>query len=153
MNSSPENQEQRLERLIGKTLRELPPRRAPGTLEHRVLAAIEHRAALPWWRKSYLHWPLAVRCAFLIASGGVAQAVLMMLGDFKIASVIAVFAPQLARLQVFADLAISLVDFCRAVVQSIPPLWLYGGLAGICVLYATLFGVGAFAYRTLYARR
>jgi hypothetical protein len=35
-------------------------------------------------------------------------------------------------------------------VHIIPPLWLYGAMALGIVLYVTLFGLGAAAYRTLY---
>lgn len=47
--------EEKLERLIHRTLRDLAPRRAPRTLEARVFAELERRAALPWWRQSYAH--------------------------------------------------------------------------------------------------
>lgn len=39
---------QDLEKLIHQTLRALPDRKAPRSLEHRVLAAIAARQALPW---------------------------------------------------------------------------------------------------------
>ena len=53
-------------------LRNLPDRKAPAGLEARVLAEISRRAALPWWRKSFAHWPVAVRLGFLILSARVA---------------------------------------------------------------------------------
>jgi hypothetical protein len=34
-----------------------------------------------------------------------------------------------------------------SVLHSIPPLWLYGGLALLAFCYATVVGVGATAYR------
>ena len=46
-----------LERFIHQTLRALPDRKAPGTLEARVLAEVERRAAIPWWHKSWSYWP------------------------------------------------------------------------------------------------
>jgi hypothetical protein len=150
MNPSPENHEQRLEQLMRKTLQGLPSRRAPGSLEERVLAELARRAALPWWRKSYIDWPLPARCAFLLVSGGVAKLAIMavvwvMLG-FET-------APLLERFRALADLGDSIIEFCQAVLHSIPPFWIYGGLAVIALMYATLVGVGAFAYRTFHTRR
>jgi hypothetical protein len=56
MKLSPEQ----LEKLIHSNLRALPDRRAPRSLESRVHAAIETRAALPWWKQSFAQWPVAV---------------------------------------------------------------------------------------------
>ena len=61
-----------LEKLIHGTVRDLPPRRAPRTLELRVLAELERRAAQPWWHKSYAHWPSPVRAGFLVFASVVA---------------------------------------------------------------------------------
>ncbi len=44
MNPTPDNEE-KMERLIHRTLRDLPPRRAPNSLERRVLAELDRRAA------------------------------------------------------------------------------------------------------------
>jgi hypothetical protein len=49
MSPNPENNERKLERLIHETLRELPARQAPSSLENRVLAELARRTALPWW--------------------------------------------------------------------------------------------------------
>ena len=73
MKHSPED----LEKFIHQTLRALPARRAPHSLESRVRAAIAARAALPWWRQSFARWPLAARVAFFIGSAGVAKVALM----------------------------------------------------------------------------
>ena len=42
------------------------------------------------------------------------------------------------------------VEFTGRMLSDIPSLWLYGGLTVIAALYATFFGLGAFAYRTIY---
>jgi hypothetical protein len=54
-----------LERLVHQELRQLPLRKAPGTLAPRVLAAIQARAARPWWQQSWWHWPLLAQLALL----------------------------------------------------------------------------------------
>ena len=155
--SETENNEQRLERLIQKTLRDLPSRRAPGTLEHRVLVELERRAALPWWRKSYVHWPLPARCLFLLGAGGVAKAVLMVfvwvLVGFETAPFAEAFATSSKWLHSIADLGSSVLEFGGAVLSTLSPLWIYGGIVCIAATYALLFGLGAFAYRTLRTSR
>ncbi|MBI4625109.1 MAG: hypothetical protein HY736_18055 [Verrucomicrobia bacterium] len=156
MNPSPENHD-KLERLIHQTLRELPSRRAPRSLESRVLAELERRAALPWWRKSFAHWPVAARVAFVILGAGVAKILLFaavsVQAGFDPAVLTTAFARQFAWMETGLNLARSLGDFAGIVLGSIPSLWLYGGLAFVGAMYAALFGLGAAAYRTLYVNR
>jgi hypothetical protein len=149
--------EQKLERLIHQTLRELPRRRAPGTLEQRVMAELERRAALPWWKQNFAYWPTGVRVAFLLFSGGLVKVAMMaivwVMAGFDAAQFREVFATQFTWMDAGAAVGRALTDFVTATFQSIPPLWLYGGLATIGALYVALFGLGAAAYRTLYASR
>lgn len=157
MEPTSETQEQKLEHLLQKTLRELPPRRAPASLEQRVLAELGRRAALPWWRKSYAHWPLLARCAFLLSSAVIAKAVIMstvwiMLG-FESSSAAAAVATPVVWLLSFADLASSWVEFAGAVLSSVPRFWIYAGVVCLTAMYATLFGVGAFVYRLFHGNR
>jgi hypothetical protein len=60
MNS--DNQE-RFEIEIDRELRALPDLPAPSTLAPRVMAAIERRAAAPWFARSWPEWPVAARAA------------------------------------------------------------------------------------------
>jgi hypothetical protein len=151
MQNSPENHEQRLERLIQQTLRELPARRAPASLEQRVFAEIERRASRPWWQQSYAHWPLVARCAFLIGSAVVLKIVIMaavwVLVGFESASFVAAFSNSYAWLQALTDLAGSIWQFCAAVLSTVPRFWVYAGAVCLAAMYATLFGLGAFVYR------
>jgi hypothetical protein len=58
--------ERRLEAEIDRELKGLPELRAPATLAPRVLAAIERRASVPWYRQSWPMWPVAVRAAVML---------------------------------------------------------------------------------------
>jgi len=149
--------EQKLERLIHRTLRELPARRAPDTLEQRVMAELERRAALPWWHKSFAHWPMAARIVFLVVSAaviGVAwNATVWAFSGFEAAQFQQIFATQLGWIENARVVVNAIVDFCQIILRNIPPLWLYGSLAVGAALYAAFFGLGAAAYRSLYARR
>jgi len=69
-----ESLDREMEARLGQALRTLPERRAPATLESRVLDALARRVPLPWWRRSFAEWPAAARVAF-----GVTSAVLVVL--------------------------------------------------------------------------
>jgi len=153
MKRSPEE----LEQFIHQTLRSLPDRRAPRSLESRVLAAIEARAALPWWKQSFAQWPVAARCVFLLFTGafvklGLMAAVWVMAG-FDRAQFTTAFSTQFAWVARAGNAVNGIADFFALLWHSIPPLYVYGGLACLASLYLALFGLGAAAYRTLYANR
>jgi hypothetical protein len=156
MKPSPES-EKNLERFVSAVLRELPARRAPRSLQSRVLAELERRAALPWWHKSFAHWPIIARAAFVVASAGVVKGVLMaavwIMAGFDRVQFAQAFAPQFAWVEAVQVVAGSMADFALAVVHGIPSAWLYGGAIAFVALYAALFGLGTAAYRTLYANR
>jgi len=153
MKHSPEE----LEKLIHQTLRSLPDRRAPRSLETRVLAAIAARAALPWWKQSFAQWPAVARVGFLIFSAGLIKvgllAAVWAMAGFDGAQFTNAFATQFAWIDRISAVIGGIGDFCSLVFHSIPTLWLYGGLALFAGIYAALFGLGATAYRALYANR
>lgn len=143
-----------LEKLIHRTLRSLPDRRAPRSLEQRVMAAIEARQALPWWRQSFAHWPQAAKAAFLLL-GGVIAAILITL-VFRTGVEVEAASPWTNAMNNLSHVRLvfaSLGEACAAIFRGIPPLWLYGGLAFVAVMYAALVGLGATAYRTLFNHR
>lgn len=153
MKPSPEQ----LEKLIHQTLRSVPDRRAPRSLEARVLAAIEARASLPWWRQSFASWPIPARVAFVLSSAGVAKLILMIavwvMAGFDSAQFTTAFSTQLSWIQNISAWVDVVGNFFGALYRAIPALWLYGGLAFMGLMYVVLFGLGAAAYRTLYAHR
>ncbi len=143
-----------LEQLVGRELRALPLRRAPRTLESRVLAALEQRAMIPWYHKSWSYWPAAIRAVFLAVATGVSGTLIagFYLG-FNGLDKSAVVAQAGERFSLFTKLYHTvawIAEFGSQVISGIPSLWLYGGLALMAALYATFFGLGAAAYRTLY---
>ncbi len=146
-----------LEKIVHAALRALPDRRAPATLEARVLAAIERRAALPWWHQSWSYWPQWVRAGFLVFGGGLAGLLLIggiyLQAGFDLGTIRDALAPALAlfdRVQGYGRL---LADFVALVGRHIPSWFLYAVIGFVAGLYAMLFGLGAAAYRTLWSRR
>ena len=132
----------------------LPVRHAPATLEGRVLAAIEQRAAIAWYHKSWSYWPAAVRAIFLAGITGLAGAAITAFYLFTQGEQTAQLG---SRVGVWLDLlksfyggAVWTVSFISQFVTSIPAFWLYVGAVTIVTLYATFLGLGATAYRVLY---
>jgi hypothetical protein len=146
--------EKELEQLIHATLRSLPDRKAPGTLESRVLAALEHRAVVAWYHRSWAYWPAAVRASFLAvatAVGGATVVAFYLLSQGVDAGAVARdVGSRFEWLSRLYSVGVWTADFVNHVVSGIPSLWLYGSLAVIAALYATFFGLGAAAYRALY---
>ena len=153
MNHSPDD----LEKFIHQTLRSLPNRPAPTSLESRVLAAIEERAALPWWKHSFAGWPLAAKGAFLVLSAGLVKLALMFtvwaLGGFHGNPAVAAFIGQFTWIEAIAAAFRATGESVSMIVRNIPPYWLYGTIAAVAAVYATLFSVGATAYRVLHTHR
>jgi hypothetical protein len=141
-----------LERLLDRTLRELPLRRAPAALASRVLRELERRAALPWWRRDFARWPLPARVAFLVICG--ALVTLAFVGgsgvDAGIRSLHWSGASSLSTAHQVVMLVMSAGNLAAWLWHSVPAAWLYDGIAICSALYVVLFGLGAAVYRTLY---
>lgn len=141
-----------LEAKMHALLREQPPRRAPRSLEQRVLAEIARREALPWWQKNIMHWPLLVQVAFLLVSVGVVAAAglaaVTIFADQSLgAAVRLTIQPAISAWETFRAAGVALADVVRGWIPTIPPLWLYLGLGAIGTAYAMLLGLGATLYR------
>jgi len=143
---TPAGQEQ-LERWAARLLSEQPPRRAPDSLEQRVMAQVRQRAQRPWWQCSFWDWPLAARLVLLCASivSGLLGLRVMnwLLSPIESVSLTEKLPHSVSWME-------TLFNAAAAVMHYLPPLWIYGALAILGVMYATLFGLGAAAYRTLY---
>ncbi len=149
----------RLEGLIDQALRDQPPLRAPASLEARVLAAVARAPTVPWWRRGFLHWPVAARLVFLIASVGFIRVGLLAWErvtatiDAVETTGISAVAPGLSWAATVADLVFALTEVSRALLAGIPQAWLYTGGAVLLGLYALFFGLGALGYRVFRASR
>lgn len=151
MKPSPEE----LEKLIHQTLRSLPDRRAPRSLESRVLATLAARRAQPWWKQSFAQWPVAARSMFILLS--VSLVALLVAGSMTAGlerpDLANAFAGQIAFFENLRGSFHALVALCAPAVRAIPMVWLYAGIGCLVALYVTVFGLGAAAYRTLYVTR
>jgi hypothetical protein len=144
--------EQKLEQALNQALGGLPLRRAPGTLEARVVSELRRRAALPWWRVSFANWPVGARVAFVLICAALVAATILggasaYLGGRPWNEA---FALVLSWVHPFLAVMSSVGGLAAMLLRVIPPVWLYGGLGLGILLYVMLFGLGAAAYRTLY---
>ena len=147
-----ESLDREMEARLGQALRTLPERRAPATLESRVLDALARRVPLPWWRRSFAEWPAAARVAF-----GVTSAVLVVLTVLAAAAANAnlgalggshaLSTPVLHDASVFFDITRTLSVLLASILSS---SWVLGCLIAGAALYAALFGLAIAGYRTLY---
>jgi hypothetical protein len=141
----------RLETVVERALRDLPQRRAPAALEMRIDREIQRRAALPWWHRSFAHWSVPTRSAFIAACLGVMTLTttgIVGSGDSRYAHTLAAWA--LDRTQAAASIAASANAVAALLARLVPGEWLRIGLGLGVFFYVVLFGLGAAAYRTLY---
>jgi hypothetical protein len=147
-----ESLDREMEARVGQALRTLPERRAPATLESRVLDALARRVPLPWWRRSFGEWPAAARVAF-----GVTSAVLVVLTVLAAAAANAnlgaLSASRALSMPVLHDASVFFV-ITRTLNVSLASIlsssWVLGCLIASAALYAALFGLAIAGYRTLY---
>ena len=147
-----ESLDREMEARLGQALRTLPERRAPATLESRVLDALARRVPLPWWRRSFGEWPAAARVAF-----GVTSTVLVVLTVLAAAAANAnldslgvshaLSTPVLHDASVFFAITRTLSVSLTSLLSS---SWVLGCLIASAALYAALFGLAIAGYRTLY---
>jgi hypothetical protein len=138
-------------------LKGLPPRQAPATLVPRVMAAIQTRAALPWYRESWQMWPLPLRIGSLAVLVGCFGGLCLAGGQLPQAAAQAAAALQLSHWFLGAralwDVLVVLSQAAVSVGKHLP-----GGFAVACLValglgYATCVGLGAAWLRFTFARR
>ena len=148
---------EKLEELVHRTLRDLPARRAPRSLERSVFAEIERRAALPWWRRSFVHWPVAARAGFVVLCAVVINFVLgggaWTLAGLDSAGLSSALAQRFSWVETALIVARAITNSVEIMMRNIPALWIYGGLVFFATMYAAFFGLGAAAYRAINAQR
>lgn len=152
----PELTPEELKKLIHHNLRELPLRRAPRSLEDRVMAAIAAQQARPWWQQAYGVWPQPAKVAFLILSAALAALVIYCgmeaingFGRTAVARPLDESIGWLANLRASGS---ALVSLARHALSGVDARWLYLAGGVMAAAYASLLGVGAAAYRTLWSR-
>jgi len=69
-------EEQELEMFIHEQLRKLPEQPAPKHLALNVMAAVQARQNLVWWKQPFTHWPRAAQRLLLVFLGSLFAGIL-----------------------------------------------------------------------------
>ena len=155
MNSmnKPSSDQHDLERFIGTVLRRQPLRRAPASLEARVVQRLALQAARPWWLQGFSRWPWSARVLFLPLGIGFVQlsvlATARLVSFWQTMQQTAPASTARSGLELIANLGQALQTLGNMVARDIPAVWIYGGAGLGLFLYAALFGLGAAMFRTL----
>jgi hypothetical protein len=148
--------DEKLERLVSQTLRQQPLRRAPASLEARVMREIAARARSPWWRRGIATWPAAVRipviacCAICVP--------LVWIGSLWLATKLVSVATSpgiagpIAAVRHTGQAVVSVGTLSVHIAQAIPREWLLGGILATATLYAVLVALVVAGYSLLYPR-
>jgi hypothetical protein len=143
----------RIERLVHRALRDLPDRPAPRDLAGRVLSEVGRRSALPWWRLPHSRWPGPARAAFLAVSGAAglsAAAGVAWATDRAFQEALGVILPRLLdRMALLPSVASDGAEAFAAVAGAVPAVWTTGLFAAATAGFAILAVLGATAYRRL----
>ncbi len=145
---------EQLEQKIHAVLREQPSRRAPFSLEARVLGEIARRQALPWWQKSFAYWPAPVRTAFVVL--GLALVAAALLGSMQLAGVVGtetidnLLRPARDAAATLRTAGAALWGLVDDFLPTISTQWLYLALGVVGAAYALMLALGATAYRVLW---
>jgi hypothetical protein len=155
MTDRKEIQEAQLERIIGNVLRDQPMRRAPASLEARVLARIEQLQDVPWWRGSFSSWPMAARLALLMILLGVAKLTVdLVVWLFSSPTPVTyTVESSVTWARSTANVFSSLITLGHALLSAIPSHWITVAIVFAAGMYLMLFALSATAYRTLYMNK
>ena len=151
MNDSPES-EDLAERALARLIRDLPPRQAPKSLEVRVLAELQSRQSGRWWQRRFAHWPVPARTAFISACTALIGFTLLdtpwSMLSARVVNAAVTWSMSWSHPALGA--MASAAQMSGWVSRVVPPNWLFAFLGLGALLYASLFGLGIAAYRTLY---
>lgn len=150
---TPDDNNKKLEAFVHQTLRSVPARRAPSALEQRVMAEIARRAALPWWQKSFAHWPAPARLSFLGVSAAFASLVVMAgIEVMRFGSGIGI-GNGLNRLAALKTNLLAAGNVITGLFPAHTTYWVVGIGAVVALTYTLILAAGATAYRLLWKTR
>jgi hypothetical protein len=149
--------DKQLEAAISRELKALPELSAPDALASRVMAAIEQRARVPWYRRSWQTWPAALQAASLVVLlalfGG------LCLGGWQLSQTgTATLALHRAGewfsgLGVIGNIFNALANAAVLVVKKLGTGFIVACLVVMGTGYAMCIGAGTVYYRLAFAKR
>lgn len=145
-----------LERLLREELRHLPGYKAPKSLSAGVMAAIQARSQVAWWRQPIWTWALPVRIAFLALLSACVGWLLYSLWQFT-SGVNEIIMPApithfLAVVSGVADVLGVLAQAVSVVLTSSLQPWVWGIGGAVLFLYLCCLGAGTMFMRLAWRR-
>ena len=152
-----EDEHPQLEAAVDRELKALPNLRAPQTLLPRVMAVIEQRAVLPWYRRAWQTWPQPLRVVsmliLLVAFGGLCFGSWQLVHAPAVASATSEASGWFRMLSRTLSTLGVLANALALAVRSLGPLALFGIMIALLLSYAACVGFGTLYVRLAFARR
>jgi hypothetical protein len=140
-------EQQDLEKFIHDQLRKLPDNPAPETLLGNVMARIEARKNLPWWKRSFMCWPRGVQTVFIIALscllGALVYAAAIPAEQFSLSALVT----RAQSLRWIGELFDALAGSAVLIVRSLSWQWFAGIALFFVVMYSVCVAGGMALYR------
>lgn len=148
--------DQQLEQMISRELKSLPELDAPDSLTDRVLAAIGRRVEVPWYRRSWEAWPVALRLAslalMLALFGGLCLAGWEMPHTEVIRQTAHRAGEWLSGFNTIGSTLHILVESVGLVMNKLGAPFIVAALLTAGLGYAVFLGLGTVCFRLVYAK-
>jgi hypothetical protein len=149
--------DKQLDLAISRELKTLPELTAPVSVANRVRAAIELRLNVPWYRRSWVTWPLALRMASLAAMlalfGGLCLAGWELSRTEPIMSAMHRAGQWFSGLNTIGSVMNILAGSAALVVKKLGTIFIVACLVGAGLVYAIFLGLGTVYFRLAFAKR
>ena len=149
--------DQQLEQMISRELKTLPELDAPDSLTDRVLAAIERRVEVPWYRRSWEAWPAALRLAsfalMLMLFGGLCLAGWEMPQSEVIRQTAHRAGEWLSSFNTVGSTLHILVESAGLVMKKLGAPFILAALIAAGLGYAMFLGFGTVCFRLVYTKK
>jgi hypothetical protein len=146
-----DDREKALELLMDQQLRQLPYRKAPGSLAPRVLAAIRAQAHKPWYQRPLATWARWLQVVTLmLATGigaGLAWAISLAVESLDFGAVARNLGSSVERFDFIWTAGAALGNALLIVLGRTHPLFLIAAGLLCIVSYASCVGMGTLLYR------
>jgi len=151
------NHDQELEARIDRELKSLPLLPAPSTLAARVLSQLATPTAVPWYRRAWPTWPLALRTVsftiLLALFGGLCFAGWEASHSSSVTAAAKEVSGGFALVSLAANTLSVLSNAAAQVVRHLGTGFIVTAVALMLMAYATCVAFGSFYLRFAFARR
>jgi len=146
-----------LEKWTDHRLKLLPLKEAPPPLILDVLARLNERRKLAWWKKTFWEWTSGQKLmAIPVALGGAFLTGYLAFLVWKLellSRLISLMQEVLRPFSLLGEFLLALITSMFSIARSMDQIWLYGSLAVLAVLYVTSIGLGSYLLHFQWAKK